>query len=43
MVQPNERVFYDNDSIFISQYRSQYRFVTPNGSVFPTRSIQRVW
>jgi hypothetical protein len=25
MVQPNERVFYDNDSIFISQYR----FVTP--------------
>ena len=39
MVQPNERVFYDNDSIFISQYR----FVTPNGSVFPTRSIQRVW
>ena len=39
MVQPNERVFYDNGSIFISQYR----FVTPNGSVFPTRSIQRIW
>ena len=39
MVQPNERVFYDNGSIFISEYR----FVTPDGSVFPTRSIQRVW
>ena len=39
MAQPNERVFYDADGIFISQYR----FVTPDGSAYPTRTIQRVW
>ena len=39
MTQPNESVFYDADGIFISQYR----FVTPDGSVYPTRTIQRVW
>ena len=39
MTQPNERVFYDSDGIFISQYR----FVTPDGSVYPTGTIQRIW
>ena len=39
MTQPNERVFFDNNGIFISQYR----FTTPDGSVYPTRSMQRIW
>ena len=38
-LQPNEQVFYDADGIFISQYR----FVTPDGSVYPTRTIERIW
>ena len=38
-LQPNEQVFYDADGIFISQYR----FVTPDGSVYPTSTMQRVW
>ena len=39
MTQPIERVFYDDNGIFISQDR----FVTPDGSVYPTRSVQHVW
>ena len=38
-LQPNERVFYDADGIFISQFR----FVTPDGSVYPTRTMERIW
>ena len=38
-LQPNEQVFYDADGIFISQYR----FVTPGGSVYPTRTMERIW
>ena len=38
-MQPNEQVYYDADGIFISQYR----FVTPDGSTYPTNTMQRVW
>ena len=38
-LQPDEQVYYDADGIFISQYR----FVTPDGSLYPTNTIQRVW
>ena len=38
-LQPNEQVYYDADGIFISQFR----FVTPDGSVYPTNTMQRVW
>ncbi len=39
MIQANERVFFDDNGIFISQHR----FATPDGSVYTTRSMQRVW
>lgn len=38
-LQPDEQVYYDADGIFITQYR----FVTPDGSVYPTNTMQRVW
>ena len=38
-LQPDEQVYYDADGIFISQLR----FATPDGSVYPTSTMQRVW
>ena len=38
-LQPNEQVYYDADGIFITQYR----FVTSDGSLYPTNTMQRVW
>ncbi|MDE2813107.1 MAG: hypothetical protein OXM01_08790 [Gemmatimonadota bacterium] len=39
MTQPSERVFFNDNGIFMSDRR----FVTHDGSVVPTMSIQRVW